>query len=270
MKKAATLFLFFTLLLGVHTKSRAQFTAQELAEREKWEEYLKDARIVESSQPLNPREAVTEPWRLKLEKDGIVKYAWWKNVEGRFKGYIEGWRWEIAAYRLDKLLGLNMIPPYVEKRFREDRGVVSLEADYMMKYREKQEKKIKCPARYVFSFNRATYLWKFWDNLIANEDRNWGDILITEDWRVIIIDHSRSFRTHKKFAHQRKGKSEPIKELPRAFVEKLKRLDFETIKTAVEDYLTDKEINAILVRRDLLLKEIERLIGKYGEDKFLY
>jgi len=270
MKKAFFCLFFFLLFLGLHAPSFAQLTSDELAEREKWEKFLEEAEITEWSQPLDPRLAVTEPWRLKLEKDGVVKYGWWKNVDGRYKGYMDRWRWEIAAYRLDKLLGLNMIPPYVEKRFQEDRGVISLEATYMMKYREKQEKKIKCPNRYVYSFNRATYLWRFWDNLIANEDRNWGDIFITEDWRIIIIDHSRSFRTYKKFKHKRKGNDEPIKELPRALVEKLKSLNFEMIKNAVGEYLTDKEINAVLVRRDLLLKEIDRLIEKFGEDKFFY
>ncbi len=58
--------------------------------------------------------------------------------------------------------------------------------------------------------------------------------------------------------------------LSRTFVESLKRLDFEKIKNAVGDYLTDKEINAVLIRRDLLLKEIDRLIEKFGENRFLY
>ena len=270
MKKALACTFFILLFLGMHALSFAQFTSEELAEREKWEKFLEEAEITESSQPLSPRLAVTEPWRLKLEKDGIVKIGWWKNVDGRHKGFMDRWRWEIAAYRLDKLLGLNMIPPYVEKRFREDLGVISLEPDFMMFYREKQEKKIKCPPRHVYSFNRATYLWKFWDNLIANEDRNWGDIMITEDWRILIIDHSRSFRTYKKFEHKRKGDDEPIKQLPRALVEKLKSVDFEMIRNAVGEYLTDKEIDAVLVRRDLLLKEVDRLIEKFGEDKFFY
>jgi hypothetical protein len=274
MKKALISFVFVIFFLGFPLPSLAQLTAQERAEREKWEKFLMEAKIVEFSQPLNPREAVTEPWRLKLEKDGIVKYGWWKNVEGRPKGYLDDWKWEIAAYRLDKLLELNMVPPYVEKRFQGDRGVVSLEVEYMMKYREKQEKNIKCPGRYVDGYNKATYLMRAWDNLLANEDRNEGDILITKDWRLILIDHSRSFPTSKKYTKKLiktgKGDTEPIKALPRIFVENLERLDFKKIKNAVGDYLTDKEIDSVLIRRDLLLLEIDRLIEKFGEDKFFY
>lgn len=61
-----------------------------------------------------------------------------------------------------------------------------------------------------------------------------------------------------------------MKQLPRTFVEKLKSLNFEVIKGVVGEYLTDKEINAVLTRRDLILKEIDKRIKKLGEDKVLY
>jgi hypothetical protein len=249
-------------------------TVEEVAEREKWEEFLKDAKIVEWDQPFSAREATAEPWRLKLEKDGVVKYAWWKNVEGRPKGYPDEWRWEIAAYRLDKLLNLHMVPPCVEKRFQGERGSCSLEAEFKMMYGEIMEKKIEIPPRYILSTWRAVYLMKAWDNLIANGDRNVRDILVTEYWRVILIDHSRSFYSSKKYTNQLinrgKGEDEPIRALPRAFVERLKSLTFEMIREAVGEYLKDKEINSVLTRRDLMLIEIERLIEKFGENRFLY
>jgi hypothetical protein len=61
-----------------------------------------------------------------------------------------------------------------------------------------------------------------------------------------------------------------MSELPRAFVEKIKALTFEGIKSVVGEYLKDEEINAVLVRRDLILAEIERLVQKNGEDQALY
>jgi len=276
MKRGLLPFLLFVFILGFNLLSVAQFKPEEIAGRAKWEEFLKTAKIVNQDQPLSEREAVTEPWRLTLEKDGITKYGWWKNVEGRRKGYIEGWKWEIAAYRLDKLLGLNMVPPTVEKRFRGDRGSCMLEVEYKMMYRDKVENDIQVPSHKVIDYNRTSYLQKAWDNLVANEDRNMGDVLFTEDWRMIIIDHSRTFRTSRKYTkkliHIKKGKKdrEPIKELPRAFVKKLEVLTFELIKNAVGEYLTEKEINAVLARRDLILKEINRLIKDYGESKVLY
>ena len=61
-----------------------------------------------------------------------------------------------------------------------------------------------------------------------------------------------------------------MKELPRAFVENLKSLNFDLIREAVGEYLTDKEINAVLLRRDMILQVIEERIKKLGEDQVLY
>jgi len=58
--------------------------------------------------------------------------------------------------------------------------------------------------------------------------------------------------------------------LPRAFVENIKSLTFEKIKGAVGEYLTNDEINAVLIRQGLVLKEIERLIKLNGEAEVLY
>jgi hypothetical protein len=275
MKKRFIMFFFLVIILGFSFLSIAQFTPEEIAERSKWEEFLQTAEIVDQQQ-MGGREAVTQPWRLTLKKDGIQRDALWKNAEGRMKGFLENWRWEIAAYRLDKYLELNMVPPTVEKRFQENRGSCQIWVTWEMDLRRKVKEKIKVPSYKVFYFNRATYLHRAFDNLIANEDRHQGNIGITKDWRLILIDHSRTFRTSKKFTkkliYDEKHKEGPklMKELPRAFVEKLKTLNFELIRDIVGEYLTDKEIEAVLIRRDLILKWLDKQIKKVGEDKVLY
>ncbi|HEX2694259.1 MAG TPA: hypothetical protein VHP61_00780, partial [Acidobacteriota bacterium] len=103
----------------------AQFTPDELAERPKWESFLLTAEIAGSEQ-IRGDIAVTSPWRLTLKADDIVRDALWKNPEGKMRGFLEGWRYEIAAYLLDKFLGLDMIPPTVERRFHENRGSLQL------------------------------------------------------------------------------------------------------------------------------------------------
>jgi len=275
MRKIRITFFPLVIIIAFNLQCFAQFTPEEVAERAKWEEFLKTAEITGQEQ-MGGREAVTNPWELTIEKDGIIRNALWKNPEGRQKGFLEGWKWEIAAYRLDKLLGLNMVPPTVEKRFKDDRGSCQLWIESKMDLKEKVEKKIKCPSYKLFHWNRAIYLQRAFDNLIANEDRHQKQILITDDWRMILIDHSRSFRTSKKFIkkliYTEKHKEGPkiMKELPRDFVENLKTLTFESIKDVVGEYLTDNEINAVLVRRDLILKEIDKRIKEFGEDKVLY
>lgn len=252
-----------------------QFTPDEVAERAKWEEFLRTANIVKEEQLIGP-ESVTSPWKLTLEKDGITRNAIWKNPEGRLKGFIEGWKYEIAAYLIDNYLELNMVPPTVERRFHNNRGSCQIWVDYQMTLKQKTEKNIKTPPIKLMNWNRAVYLQRAFDNLIGNEDRHMNNILITADWRMILIDHSRSFRTGKKFTQSliysekhREG-PKPMSELPRAFVEKIKALNFELIKGIVGEYLTDDEINAVLARKELILQAIDKLIQEKGEAAVLY
>ncbi len=262
-------------LLAAGLPRPPQFTPEELADRAKWEEFLRTAEVIDQEQ-LSEREAVTHPWVLTLKLDDVTHRAIWKNAQGRMQGYLEGWQWEIAAYLLDKHLGLNMVPPTVERRFREERGSCQLWIEDSITVREKSRKKLQMPSHRVFHWNRATYLQRFWDNLIANEDRHQNQILITKDWRMILIDHSRTFRTGNRFTksliYTERHREGPklMSELPRAVVDKAKALDFDTIKSVTGEYLTDNEINAVLTRRDLILAEIQRLIDKNGEDKVLY
>ena len=61
-----------------------------------------------------------------------------------------------------------------------------------------------------------------------------------------------------------------MKKLPWAFVEKLRALDFKLIREAVGEYLEDKEIEAILIRRDLIIDWLDKRIKELGEHEVLY
>ena len=264
------------VVLAAAPALRGQFLPDEIAERAQWEEFLRTADIIAEEQ-LVGRESVTSPWKLTFKKGDVVHHALWKNAKGRMSGFIEGWQFEIAAYLIDKILDLNRIAPTVERRFHENRGSCQLWIDGCLSLRQKEEQKIRTPPIHILSWNRSTFLQRAFDNLIANEDRHMNQILISRpDWRMILIDHSRSFRTSKKFTkeliYSAKHPEGPklMKELPRAFVEKLKSLTFETIRAVIGEYLSDEEINAVLIRRDLILAEVDRLIKENGEDKVLY
>lgn len=252
-----------------------QFTPRELQDRENWEDFLRTAEVVDSRQ-MSGAQAVTSPWVLTLRKGDVTHRGLWKNAQGRMGGFWEGWTYEIAAYLLDKHLGLGMVPPTVERRFRGDRGSCQYWVDDCISLRERQEKRIKMPLAKTLGWNRATYLQRFFDNLIANEDRHTNQILITPDWRLILIDHSRSFRTSGKFTksllYSARSPEGPklMSELPRAVIEKVRALDHAAIEAVVGEYLTGAEIEAVLVRRDLILQEIDRLIKVNGEAKVLY
>ena len=275
MKERLLLLMFFILAMGFFLPSFAQFTAEEITDREKWAKFLDEAEVVDFYQMKGP-EAVTEPWVLTLEKDGVKRRALWKDAFGRQKGSLENWNWEIAAYRLDKLIGLEMVPPTIEKRFREERGSCQLWIDDSMTLEEKEKREIKTPSFKIFYWNRALYKQRTWDNLIANDDRHQGQFLITSDFRILLCDHSRSFGTTKKltetliFDENYWEGPRLMKELPRSLYQNIKSLTFDKIKDSVEDYLTDKEIEAVLKRKELIVAWIEKRIEEVGEDKVLY
>jgi hypothetical protein len=262
-------------VLGILGLAIAQFKAEDVAEWGKWEEFLKTANITAGEKMTGP-ESVTNPYKLTLEKDGVVHFGLWKNIDGRPGGYIDSWRYEIAAYKVDRLLGLNMVPPTVERRFKEERGSLQLWVDNLMSLKKKEDDKIKTPSYKVYPWNLATYLQRAFDNLIGNEDRHMNNILINKDWGLYLIDHSRSFRTAKKYIDQliyRKGGKEGDKlmsKLPRTFVENARMLTDASIRGAVGEYLTEEEIAACLKRRDLILKEVDRLIQLNGEAETIY
>ena len=277
VKEKIISFFFFCLFLWIPFQATPQLTLDQVSERAKWESFLETAEIVGYAQPLDPRLAVTEPWKLTLKKDGVTMHAWWKNVEGRPKGYPDSWKWEIAAYRLDKYLGLNMIPPIVVKRFRGDKGCCSLDYGDTITLRQKKAQDLKpSSGAKVASLYRAMYLQRAFDNLIGNGDRNEGDVLYTTDWRMLLIDHSRAFYTSKKytkkllFDENTRPLSMPMRQLPRVFVEKLKSLNSEIIKDIVGEYLSEKEIQCVLVRKDLIIDYLHKRIEQHGEAAVLY
>jgi hypothetical protein len=255
----------------------AQFKPEELAQDQYWLDFLDTAAIVKEER--GGIRAVTNPWYLTLEKDGVTRKAIWKNPEGRMGGFLEGWKWEIAAYRLDRLLGLNMVPPTIERRFKENRGSLQLWVESKMPFRKLvDDKRIKQPSVGLagVKWARAFDLQRAFDNLIANEDRHGDNILITEDWRIYLIDHSRTFRTSPKFTekliyHEKRREGDlSVNSLPREFWDRFKKLDFDGIQKAVGEYLTEEEIKACLLRRDLQVADIEAEIKAKGETQVLY
>lgn len=255
-----------------------QFKAEEIARRGEMETFLLTAEIVRS-EPVG--EGVTHPFRLYVKKGDFETTAFWKNPSGMMNGFLEGWQYEIAAYRLDKLIGLNMVPVTVEREFQGKKGDLSLYAEHKYSLLKVMDEKIPIPGEAQERVDRMKYLSRAWSCLVANDDLTQQNILYTADWRTILIDHSRAFRSTKEFTERLMFGANGIKKLdngspilfrrlPRWFVEKIRGLTFESVKGAVGGTLTNAEVRAILIRRDLIIKEIEIMIKEQGEAKVLY
>ena len=277
MKRKTFLTVFIFILASQGYVVNGQFTPAEIAQRQEIEEFLKTAEIVSSA---DIPEGVTKPTRLYLKKGDVERSGAWKNPKGMQKGYLEGWQYEIAAYEMDKLLELNLIPPTVEREFKGKSGSLQFWVESEFSELVVFEQKIGIPRSKFYKKENMKYITRAFDSLIGNDDRTQQNILYTKDWRMILIDHSRSFRSSKKYTKKlmygakglKKVGDRPMlfRRLPRAFVEKVKALNYDDIKNAVGPYLEEKEIKAILLRKELLLKEIEEMVKEQGEDKVLY
>ena len=273
MKNTIIISFVFIVFIGFPFQANAQLTPEEIQSREKWEEFLKTAEIVGSE---DIPEGVTKPIRLFLKKGEIEGSGAWKKVRGYRQGVLEGWQYEIAAYEMDKLLGLNMVPTTVEREFRGQKGSLQFWMKFEMSDLERMVQNIEVPSSKQDNWTKRKYLVRAFDSLIANDDRTQQNVRYTKDWRLILIDHSQSFRSSRKHRKNLVYGKKGIKEhqlfriLPRVFVEKIRSLSFDGIKKAVGSYLKDKEIEAILARKKLLLTEIDDMIKEKGEDSVLY
>ena len=250
----------------------AQFAPQAIERREAVERFLQTAPIV-GSERLTVEEGTTQPYRLTLAQGDVNRDALWKNPHGRVKGSWEGWEYEIAAYRIDKYLGLGMIPPTVEREFHMKRGSCQQWVDHWKTLEQLRSEGLAPPAERAATWDRALDLQRAFDGLIANAGRNGGEMLVTSDWRLVLIDHSRSFRTGKRYArhlvHDADG-APRVRQLPRAFVERLRALDAPTLREVAGVYQTEKEIAGVIVRAQGILAGIDRLIAEDGTDRVLY
>jgi len=171
---------------------------------------------------------------------------------------------EAAAYELSELLGVGRVPPAVVRSIDGQAGtaqiwmegtapeVVLVERGELQppdQERWRQQKQIM----YVF------------DTLIANTDRNQGNLLIDDRWNIWLIDHTRSFRRTEELLFGKR-----LSTCERRLWTALRQIDEDTLEQRLEPYLERAEIVSLLRRRANLIRNFEKAIKKSGEDAVLY
>ena len=210
---------------------------------------------------------VTEPLRATLSYQGQTHYAHIQRVNTslrRFRtstrtyaNFRDCYRYNIAAYRLDRLLGLDMVPVSVERHYRGKPAAVTWWVDdVLMSDAERYQEEIPPPDMGRWLDQR--YQSRIFNQLICNEDPNLGNLLIDQDWRL--IDFTRAFRRHHELQEPR-----AIEKVDRRLYEGLQALDLEGLERETAPYLTKQERNAILARRDKILEILDQRIATYGE-----
>lgn len=165
----------------------------------------------------------------------------------------DSWSFNVAGYRVDRLIGMNMVPVSVDRRWNYKDAAFTWWIDDVMMDEEARLKKKQEPPN-IAAWNQQMQMMRTFDELIANVDRNLGNLLITGDWRLWPIDHTRAFRNN----HELK-KPANVTHADRAVIERMKALDKETLRKATGKYLTTFQIDALLARRDAIVKRLNDL-----------
>ena len=225
------------------------------------------------------QEETLDSSRMELELDGRKRKAAFKYIDIQKAGeltrferaptqfnFSDSYKYERAAYLLDRHLGMNMIPVAVFREIQREEGAVVDWVGDAVNEQERREESLHPEDPRVLTTQRD--LMQAFDALILNTDRNLANQLWTPaDWKLHLIDHSRSFNLIKKLPKTIEGKTVT---LPRWFYEGIKALEQKEVGQALEGLISGAQIKAMLSRRDKLVKQIDADIEKYGESMVLY
>jgi hypothetical protein len=217
------------------------------------EEYVRTAKVEKVADiPIG----VTRPQRAYLAAGGPVSSFAWKPIRPGVKdGYFESYKSEIAAYELDKLLGLNMVPVVVERRVNNDVGAAVMWIEGVRSW----ESVLPLPKPATWGFQLARM--KMFDDLISNSDRNKGNLLVDADWHIFLIDHSRAFVTDLKLPQE-------LQNVDRQLWDRMLALDEAGLKVTMGAWLDGRQIQSLIRRRDAMKKKIDALVAKNGKTVF--
>jgi Phosphatidylinositol 3- and 4-kinase len=244
--------LLVSLLLSAFPQATAAPDSAKIWEgREaQFEEFLRTATVLKiEAIPIG----VTKPQRAYVEPGGLCEsFAWKVLPPGIHKGFWDSYKSEVAAYELDKVLGLGMVPVTVERRIKSDTGAAVL----WLKGVRSWEEALRAPK--AASWNRNVVRMKMWDNLVGNSDRNKGNILVDHAGNFFFIDHSRAFTTEKKLYQK-------LENIDMELWNRMLALDVDTVKAAIGKWVGKGEIKAVLQRRDKMKKEIDAILAARGD-----
>jgi hypothetical protein len=271
LRNTLRLFLGATLVTAVLA---AGTPSTQVIQGPEVEQFLRKARFV-AREPLGS--GVTQSLKVTLELDGQRQFAVLKTIDQKRPGarvnaggemeidFQDSWRTEVAAYELDKLLGLGMVPATIERTspYEDQPASLQLWVEASMSEAKRREKAVIPPD--AIKWSSQLVATNIFDALIFNTDRHPDNLLITDTFDVRLIDHSRSFRPNAELRNK-----DDLMRFPRDLVEKIERLDKGTVEKHLGDYLSLTQMEGLMKRRQLLLDLVKELSKKFGERAVLY
>jgi len=236
------------------------------------ERFLASARIKSIK---NLGRGVTSPQLVTLERDGVTHDAVFKTIDERRPGltqlrggvtelnFQDSWQTEIPAYVVDVIIGLGMVPATVERRISNQIGSLQWWVTSMVAEADRAKQQLQPPDKEAW--DRQVLKMRLFDALICNTDRHANNILVTADFQLRLIDHSRSFRPEREPRNP-----ELLTRFSRSLLDGLRRLDPQDLRKRAGRYLDGGQMGALIQRRDAILALANRLIAERGEAAVIY
>ncbi len=216
----------------------------------------------------------SRPLKLTLEQDGVQARAIFRtvnverdkmvNVDPKHaRGFRDNYLFEVAAYELSRLLGIDNVPPATLRTIGREDGSIQLWVEQAQGVEQRLENGIDPRFEKLWLFQKQNMV--LFDILIYNFDRNPGNMLIDARGKLWLVDHTRSFKFLPSLIHRG-----DLKVCERRLWEGLRDLDSAAVNEALAPYLRQTEIDALLKRQQKLVKMIEKRIAQHGEQAVLF
>jgi hypothetical protein len=239
--------------------------------KEQIKQFLLTAKVVKSEQA---KKGITQTLRLTLNDGTVTHDASFQKVDehkprmelasGTELNFVDSYKYNIAAYQLAELLGIDdMLPVYVERKWKGDPGSLSWWLPVKMDEVERHKQNLTAPD--ADAWNNQMYKVRVLDQLVYDNDPNLTNVLIGEDWKIWRIDFTRAFRLSKDLRNPK-----DLVRCDRQLFEKLKALDANELAEKTKRYLTKDEVKAVMARRDKIVAQFQNLISEKGEKEVLY
>jgi hypothetical protein len=196
--------------------------------------------------------------------DVIARKTAPRGIEKPTKKYRDAAIFESAAYELSELLGIGRVPPVVERSIDGQDGTVQIWMENIRPEVELIQDDLLHPPDVLRWMQQKQIMYVF-DNLIANSDRNQGNLLIDRSWNIWLIDHTRAFKRSSKLIYRDK-----LTHCETGLWRSLREVDDKTLRQRLEPYLESQEVTKLLARRRTLIRHIQSLIKKRGAREVLF
>jgi len=269
--RLAFLIFFVVLMLPARADGqRARDSTSSVVTRAEMEAFLLRAEVIGDA---GPHSDAARSWRVSLD-DGNWKHEAGVEVADGSDPTRRDYKFNVAAYELNKALGLNLVVPSVERVMRgRPASLTWWLDDFAMNELDRRRRKLDPPD--LERWNEQMQAVRVFDELISNTYRDtspplylntvWDNLLIKTDWSIWITDHTGAFRIRRQLQDP-----ESLTRCDRALLGRLRVVNRRLLQRTLGKYLSSKQLDALAVRRELLVRHFDEQIAKRGKAAVLY